>query len=152
MKIKVFKRPGNKKKLVNELIEIIKSLTGKWFTKEVQEYTPNDLKYQDLITVSNKNELIGFIIYTCIDGKIVIMLMAIKPTYQNMGYGKQLYEAFESKIKNEGFKTIMVQTVPEEVNENYKGTIEFYKKRGFKIVKQYKELWEHGAIELEKGI
>jgi ribosomal protein S18 acetylase RimI-like enzyme len=80
------------------------------------------------------------------------MLMAIKPTYQKMGYGKQLYNAFEAMIKGEGFKTIMVQTVPEEVNENYKGTIEFYKKRGFKIVKQYNELWENGAIELEKGI
>lgn len=44
----------------------------------------------------------------------------------------------------------MVQTVPDDINENYRGTIEFYKKCGFKITKRYMELWEHGAIELEK--
>ena len=152
MKTKVYKRPGYNKKITTDVVEIIRSVSGKWFTEEVQGYVPNDMKFQDLIAIYDQRKMKGFIIYTCIDGKIVMMLMAIRSEDQRKGYGAYLYSKFEEMIRRQGFSIIMLQTIPQEVNENYKGTIEFYEKQGFKIVKHYTELWEHGAVELEKAI
>ena len=49
MKIKFYKRPGNRKNIVNKIIEIVKELTGNYFTKDVMETVPFDLYYQDLV-------------------------------------------------------------------------------------------------------
>lgn len=152
MTIKRYYRPGNNKKLITSVLNVVLSVTGEWFTKEVAEYIADDLKYQDLIGCFEKNVLIGFIVFTCIDGKITITTMAVRKDQRKKGYGTKLYESLEKEVINEGYKAILVQTVPEEVNRNYKSTIEFYIRMGFKIKKRYSELWENGAIELEKEI
>jgi hypothetical protein len=152
VKIKILRRPGKNKKIVEKIVKIINTMTGKWFTANVAENVVYDLYYQDLILLFDKREIQSFILFTCIDGSIQIMLMATRIDKHNMGYGKRLYEWFEKYIKQRGFNSIIVQTVPDDVNENYKGTINFYNKRGFKFKKRYNELWEHGAIELEKKL
>jgi GNAT superfamily N-acetyltransferase len=152
MKIKFYKRPGNKKKLVGKIIEIIKELTGNYFTKEVMENVPFDLFYQDLAVLYIKNKIESFIIFTCIDGYITITLIATRYKNRNKGYGTIIYKYFEKKMVKRGFKHFLLQTVPEESNKNYHDTIEFYKKQGYKINKIYKELWESGAVELIKEI
>jgi GNAT superfamily N-acetyltransferase len=152
MRIKFYKRPGNKKKLVDKIIEIIKELTGNYFTKDVMENVPFDLFYQDLVVLYVNNEIESFIIFTCIDGSITITLIATRYKNRNKGYGTILYKNFEKNMVQRGFKHFLVQTVPEEANKNYHDTIEFYKKRGYKINKLYKELWKTGALELIKEI
>ena len=152
MKIKLFRRPGHKVKLVNSITGIISGLTGDWFTKDAAEYIPLDLYYQDMFFLFNKGEAVSFIIFTCIDGKITITLMATKPENRNAGYGTTLFRHFEKYVKEKLFRTILVQTVPQESNPNYRGTIAFYKKMGFEMTRVFKDLWETGAIQLEKSL
>jgi ribosomal protein S18 acetylase RimI-like enzyme len=152
MKIKFYKRPGNKKKLVDKIIGIIKELTGNYFTKDVMENAPFDLYYQDLVVLYINGQIESFIIFTCIDGYITITLIATRYKNRNKGYGTILYKYFEKEMIKNGFKHFLVQTVPEEANANFHDTIEFYKKQGYKINKLYKELWENGALELIKEI
>ncbi|QQO10368.1 GNAT family N-acetyltransferase [Breznakiella homolactica] len=150
MKCKLYKRPGHKKKIISEIVQIINELTGTWFTKEIPELVPYDLYFQDLFVLLDKKKIQSFIIFSSFDGNIVITLMATRLESRSYGYGTKLYKEFEKYIRKIKFKRIMVQTVPEESNSNYKSTISFYKKQGFEVIKMYKELWESGAIELEK--
>jgi GNAT superfamily N-acetyltransferase len=152
MKIKFYKRPGDKKKLINKILEIVKELTGNYFTKEVMASVPFDLYYQDLVVLYINRKIESFIIFTCIDGYITITLIATRYKNRNKGYGTILYKYFEKEMIKNGFKHFLVQTVPEEANTNFHDTIEFYKKQGYKINKLYKELWENGALELIKEI
>ena len=152
MKIKIYKRPGNKKKLANKIIEIVKELTGKYFTEEVMESIPFDLYYQDLAVLYINGGIESFIIFTCIDGYITITLMATRYEDRNKGYGTILYKHFERSMIRKGFRRFLVQTVPEESNKNFHDTIEFYKRQDYKTNKMYKELWEDGALELIKEI
>jgi GNAT superfamily N-acetyltransferase len=82
----------------------------------------------------------------CVDGEYVglisidfpypenanIYWMGILRQYQSAGIGKILsYEAFQW-AKNSGAKTISVETLsPEEADENYLKTYQFYKSLGF---------------------
>jgi ribosomal protein S18 acetylase RimI-like enzyme len=152
MKIKLYKRPGKNKSLINKLKNIIDGLTGNWFTKEVGQNYSVDLYYQDLFVLYEKNKIKSFIIFTCIDGYITITLFATNYVDRNKGYGTILYKKFEKHCINNGFNKFLIQTVPEEVNINFHDTIKFYEKHGYKITKKYKELWENGAIEMEKII
>jgi len=150
--LRTIKRPGCKRRVVNEILEIIDSVTTTWFTKEVYEYVPYDLKYQDVIVLIQNQKIIGFIMYTCLDGKIAMTLMAIHKDHQGKGYGTLIYEKLEENMKNKGFTTIMLQTIPPDINANYIKTIKFWNNQGFKITKRYNELWDHGAIEMEKNL
>jgi Acetyltransferases len=148
MRIKIYKRPRSKK-LRNDICNIVGNYTESYFTKEVKESIDNDLKYPDIICILQKKHLIGFLEYTSFDGKICIILMAVDPNYANNGIGKQLIQKLVFISRLQSFKKVFVQTVPDTVNTNYKATINFYESVGFRIVKTYTELWEHGAIELE---
>jgi len=150
--LRTIKRPGCKRRVVNEILEIIDSVTTTWVTKEVYEYVPYDLKYQDVIVLIKNQKIIGFIMYTCLDGKIAMTLMAIHKDHQGKGYGTLIYEKLEENMKNKGFTTIMLQTIPPDINANYIKTIKFWNNQGFKITKRYNELWDHGAIEMEKNL
>jgi len=150
--LRTFKRPGSNRRLVNEILQIIDSVTITWFTKEVYEYVPYDLKFQDVILLIKKRKIIGFIMYTCLDGKITMTLMAIHKDYQGKGYGTLMYRKLEENMKNKGFTNIMLQTIPPDVNANYEKTIKFWINQGFEITRRYNELWDHGAIEMEKKI
>ena len=152
MKIILFKRPGKNKKLINELKIIIDELTGTWFTKHVGQNFYIDLYYQDLFVLYDKNKVKSFIIFTCIDGYITITLFATKNEDRNKGYGSILYNSFEKHCIKNGFNQFLLQTKPPQIFQNYKSTINFYEKHGYKITKIYKELWENGAIQMEKNV
>ena len=152
MKIKMYKRPGKKNKLINELRSIIIKLTGEWFTKDVWESFHIDLNYQDVFVLYDKAKIKSFVMFTCLDSFIHITLFATEYDDRNKGYGSFLYNYFENYCVKNGFKKFSVNTVPEEVNKNYHSTIKFYEKHGFRITKIYKELWENGAVIMEKII
>jgi ribosomal protein S18 acetylase RimI-like enzyme len=152
MKIKLYKRPGKKINLINELRSIISKLTGEWFTKEVGENFYIDLHYQDVFVLHDNGKVKSFVMFTCLDGFIHITLFATDYDDRNKGYGSFLYNHFENYCIKNGFKKFSVNTVPEEVNKNYHSTIKFYEKHGYKIVRIYKELWENGAVTMEKII
>jgi len=81
-----------------------------------------------------------------------ITLMATRPEFQGRRLGSQLIQYFFGYAQKLGFQTVVVMTVPEDVNHLYDATIRFYQKHGFTIEKRYNELWEHGAVQLLKRL
>jgi ribosomal protein S18 acetylase RimI-like enzyme len=152
MRIRYVKRPGNNKKLVETLVGITREHVGDWFTGNVPEDLRSDLRFQDAFVLIDKGKVQSFLAFTGIDRSVYIMMFATRRSERGKGYGSQLYRHFERYIVRYGITSLRIQTVPPEVNENYRETLRFYEKLGFKIVKRYTELWEHGALELEKVI
>jgi GNAT superfamily N-acetyltransferase len=151
-KIRLFKRPGGRNKLVRQVLEIVRPLTGSWFTKEVAESLPNDLHFHDLAALFLNGAMQSFITFTGMDGAVLVALMATAYDSRGRGYGTRLYQWSESYVRRIGFNRIRLQTVPADVNPNYRSTISFYEKQGFVFVKRYDGLWEHGAVEYEKKL
>ena len=94
--------------------------------------------------------IVSFIVFTCWDGSPNITLMATKRIYACKGYGKLLLNHFENHIKSLDFHCIELLTVPPNTKPVYISTVAFYKSVGFYIMKEYKELWESGAIKMIK--
>ena len=148
--IKIYKRPISS--IRTEIVLIAKSLTYKWFTPNVPKDTYRDLEFQDVIILKQFNKIISFIMFTCLDGSIHISLMGTRPKYIGKGYGSILINEFFKYIKTIKHKRIIVYTVPPDKKQPYTITLAFYLKHGFKITKEYKELWESGAIQLIKEL
>ena len=152
MEIKLYKRPGKNKKLINELKIIIEKLTGNWFTDHVGQSFFIDLHFQDMFVLYDNNKVKSFLIFTCIDGYITITLFATNCEDRNKGFGSILYNSFEKYCVKKGFRKFQLQTKPPDIIENYHSTVKFYEKHGYRIKKIYKEFWENGAIQMEKII
>lgn len=148
--IKLFQRPELNVK--EKIIEIVELLTGKWFTQNVPEDTRNDLLFHDVFCLMNDEKLLSFIIFTSLDGSINITLMGTHPEHHGKGLGRILLNQFFDYVVKLGFKRIVVLTVPPDVKNSYKGTVDFYIKNGFEINRRYNELWEKGALELIKNL
>jgi hypothetical protein len=61
-----------------------------------------------------------------------------------------LLARLEDEAGRRGFSEIRAMTVPPEKKPAYAGTVSFYLKNGFLITNRYPDLWESGAILLEK--
>lgn len=136
---------------VNQIIEIATDYTQDYFTNNVPEDTRLDLQFHRVLYLKSENDIISFIVFTCLDGTPQIMLMATKRKYVSKGYGKICMQYFTEHIKSLGFKDIDVMTVPPQTKPVYASTLKFYRNSGFIIVKEYSELWESGAIKLRKS-
>jgi len=148
--IQLYQRPD--KNVVEEVVNIARLLTDKWFTSGVPEDTERDLLFQDAYCLKCDGKLASFIVFTCWDGSIYITLMATHPEYMNKGLGSVLISNFFEHIKKLGFNRIVVLTVPPDINPLYSSTVKFYEKQGFIISKRYNEIWQNGALELMKEL
>jgi ribosomal protein S18 acetylase RimI-like enzyme len=151
IEFKLYQRPTNKD-VVRQIINIIKSLTGTWFTENVALDTERDLLFQDVLCITIEEKIASFIIFTCWDGSINITLMSTKLEYHGLGLGSKLMNYFCDYTKQLGFDKIVLLTVPPKVKPSYNLTVNFYIKNGFMIGKEYSELWESGAVELTKEL
>jgi ribosomal protein S18 acetylase RimI-like enzyme len=59
-------------------------------------------------------------------------------------------EALFEHARSLGFRDIFLWTVPPSVDSRRVATIGFYEKHGFTIEKEYKELWQDGALQMRK--
>lgn len=151
MEFKFYRRPTDEA-AVNQIIDITKSLTGKWFTENVPSDTEKDIHFHDVLCISVEEKVVSFIIFTCLDGSINILLMGTLLDYQGLGYGSMLMKHFCDNIKKMGFDRIVAFTVPPKAKPSYSSTVNFYIKNGFVLKKEYTEMWENGAIELVKQL
>lgn len=138
--------------VIEEIVELVSLLTGRWFTANVPADTRRDLLFQDACCVRADGRIVSVLIFTCLDGDIHITLMATHPEYRGKGIGSQLLVHFNEYTKAMGFPRIVLFTVPPDVKEAYYATVAFYEKMGFTIRKRYTELWESGAIEMVKEL
>jgi len=136
----------------DQILKIVQDLTPYWFTENVLHDTANDLLFQDVVYLVENDKIISFIIFTCWDGSIYITLMGTDPGYKNHGYGTILINSFFERVKSLGFNKIKLLTVPAETKPHYAQTIKFYEKNGFFATKRFNEIWESGALLLEKEI
>jgi ribosomal protein S18 acetylase RimI-like enzyme len=151
--IKLYRQPNaepRNKKIVEGIIAITKSLVGKWFSDNMPDEAFHNLQFHNALCITKEKEVVSFLLYTFWDGKIYISLMATRLDLQGKGLGSQLIERFFSEAQKLGYQNVSVFTIPEDVNPKYSGTIHFYEKHGFKIIKRYTELWREAALLLEK--
>ena len=136
----------------DEIVSIAQELTTRWFTSNVPDDTFRDLLFQDVLILRRASRIESFIMYTCLDGIIQLSLMGTRLDSREKGFGSILIEAFFNRIKEMGFKQIMVYTVPPDTKPAYYSTVRFYQKHGFRILRRFDELWEHGALQLLKDL
>lgn len=151
--IELHQRPSsNNKPVVDQLVDITRGLTGDWFEPDVQEYLPRDLIYQDALCLEVEGRVASFIVFTSFDGSILITLMGTDPNIRGKGFGSRLMEALFDHARSLGFPDVFLWTVPPSVDPRRVATLAFYEKHGFVIEKEYKELWQNGALQLRKRL
>ncbi|MBI5094125.1 MAG: GNAT family N-acetyltransferase [Candidatus Hydrogenedentes bacterium] len=150
MEIYLHSRPAG---LVAEaILSIVADLTGEWFTTDVAPATERDLLFQDVFCAIQDGRIRSFIMFTSHDGAIHITLTGTSPAYRGQGIGSALMKRLELHAGALGFDEIVVFTVPPASKPVYQATVDFYRKHGFKVVKEYRELWQNGALELRKSL
>lgn len=100
---------------------------------------------ENILTIKNNNELIGFIHYSKIFECIEIQNIIIEKSYRNKGYASTLINILISK----NIKT--TQKIILEVNENNIEAIKFYQKQKFKEINRRHKYYKTGdAIIMER--
>jgi len=151
--IELYQRPAlDNKPAVDQMVAIVSELTGEWFEDDVQEYLPRDLMYQDALCVEVDGKIASFIVFTSFDGSILITLMGTDPSFRGQGLGSKLMEGLFDHARGLGFRDVFLWTVPPSVDPRRAATIGFYQKHGFVIEKEYKELWQDGALQMRKTL
>lgn len=136
---------------IDQIAAIAQDYTSDYFTENVPDDTRSDLLFQRVAFLKNGNEIIAFIVFTCLEGCPHITLLATKRDYTRKGYGNTLMHQFTAYINNLGFRCIELMTVLPESKPVYFSTVRFYKSVGFIITGTYPFLWETGAIKLRKS-
>ena len=150
MKIEIHSRPTGP--AADEIVSIVRDLTGEWFTPDVAPATRRDLLFQDVVCVRQDGRIRAFIMFTSHDGAILITLMGTSRQCRGRGFGSALMDRLASHAKELGFGEIVTFTVPPAAKPAYQATVGFYQKRGFRVVREYAELWQSGALELRKPL
>lgn len=149
MRFSVEKEPSQN--TIDQIVAIAQDYTADYFTKNVPADTMSDLLFQRAAHLKANNEIVAFVVFTCLDGCPHITLLATKRAYAGKGYGKLLMQHFVSYITELGFRSIEVMTVLPETKPVYFATVGFYESVGFAITDTYPFLWESGAIKLKKS-
>jgi ribosomal protein S18 acetylase RimI-like enzyme len=150
MDIEIHRRPSSH--VAEEILSIVEDLTGEWFTEDVAPATRRDLLLQDAVCVREKSRVRAFLMFTSYDGAIHITLMGTSPEYRGRGFGSALIEFLVSHAEELGFWEIIAFTVRPEAKPCYRATVDFYRKRGFRVVREHGELWQSGAVELRRQL
>lgn len=100
----------------NLLYDIFKKDFGDLFFDEINN--PTVLEFE--------NQTIGFLSFSLFFDESELLLIALKPEFQNKGYGKMLMEFYLKTMKDNNIKTCYL-----EVSVNNLKAINFYKRFGF---------------------
>lgn len=72
-----------------------------------------------------------------------IYIMAVKKEFQNRGIGKALFEKAEKYLFEKEYKFLTVKTLsPAIKDEGYANTRNFYFRRGFLPLEEFKQIWD----------
>lgn len=134
---------------IDQIASIVEEYTKDYFTANFPDDIRIDMKFQRTMYLKDKSEIISCIVFTCLDGSPHITLMATKRSYINKGYGKLLMQYFVEYVTGIGLNSIELLTFSPDTISVYKSTVEFYKSVGFKIIREYKDLWEIGTKTLK---
>ncbi|MDU8885483.1 N-acetyltransferase [Yeosuana sp. MJ-SS3] len=116
------------------LLEELNSVNNGYFVEtDINDYVDKILKKAVLIEVDKSGILVGFIAYYANDiasETAYLTMLAVKPLYQNEGYGKHLLDLSIKDIRDKGFVKYGL-----EVLKNNFQAFKFYENQGFKTIK-----------------
>lgn len=133
-----------------QILSIVSDYTEDYFTDSLPQDTKNDLKFQQAALLKDKNKIVSFIVFPCLDGSPHITLMATDRKSGGKGYGKLLMQHFVGYLTSLGFHSIELLTVLPQSKPIYQSTVAFYESAGFSVIKEYPDLWESGAVKMRK--
>lgn len=148
--VQLFSRPP--KEIIEQIVEIARLLTEKWFTANVPDDIAKDLLFHDALCLFRQGKIVSFLVFTSLDGAINITLLGTHPDFRAQGLGSILMNHLFEHVKRLGFDRVVAFTVPPDVKPSYTPTVQFYQKHGFTLRKRYDNLWESGAIELVREL
>ena len=134
---------------INQIYSIAKDYTKDYFTKNFPDEIKIDMQFQRAALLKDDAEIVSCIVFTCLDGSPHITMMATKRVYNSKGYGKLLMRYFVDYVSGLGLNSIELYTFSPQTKSIYSSTVGFYERMGFKIVREYKDLWETGTITLK---
>lgn len=83
----------------------------------------------EVYTFSNAGETVGIMLMVAVDSSTIeIKNMAVVDSARGQGTGRQMIKAMEKKVKNSGYRTILVGTSNSSI-----GNLIFYQKCGFRF-------------------
>lgn len=134
----------NDKKQKELISSIILADLPDWFglPSSTAEYIKNSQELPFWAEIENDSAK-GFIVLKETSSDTVeVYVMGVLRSIHNNGIGKQLFTAFYSYAKEQGYSFIQVKTVQEGCYKEYDSTIQFYKKLGFKELECFPTLWD----------
>ncbi|MFX0136016.1 MAG: GNAT family N-acetyltransferase [Candidatus Hodarchaeota archaeon] len=143
-------------KLAIKVAESLKHKTEepKWFDPEAIETMKKEFPNKRGYVAIVNNNVVGFITYKIKEKGLELSWIGVLEKYHRKGIGKKLVEKLLMFAKEKKCRYIDVETVaPHHVDENYRRTIAFYKKTGFKerqiLEKADKGIWDMISMRLE---
>ncbi|KON91992.1 GNAT family N-acetyltransferase [Rossellomorea marisflavi] len=83
----------------------------------------------EVYTFSYDGEIVGIMLIVELDSTIIeIKNMAVVASFRGKGIGRQMIESIEKKVRNSGYRTILVGTSNSSI-----GNLMFYQKCGFRF-------------------
>ncbi|MDR4937043.1 GNAT family N-acetyltransferase [Rossellomorea marisflavi] len=83
----------------------------------------------EVYTFSYDGEIVGIMLIVEVDSTIIeIKNMAVVASFRGQGIGRQMTESIEKKVRNSGYRTILVGTSNSSI-----GNLMFYQKCGFRF-------------------
>lgn len=144
--INLYQRPElNNKDIAEQILTIVSSLVGEWFSSDVPDEVTKDLLFHDVICFEKYGKVVSFIVFTSMEGAIRIVQMGTAPADQGQGSGSALIQYLFEHTKSLGIDRIDVFTVPPAKKPSYESTVKFYQKHGFIIEKEFPGMWNTGA-------
>jgi len=138
--IEFITRKDQKEKIAEKILQALPD----WFG--VEKYTREYIKQSsDMPFWAYKENIdyVGFIsLKKTADFTAEIYVMGILPQYHRQGIGKQLFAAFESYAKVQGYEYVQVKTVERGHYDEYDKTVSFYESLGFRALEVFPTLWD----------
>ena len=127
---------------------------SKWFDPEAIEMMENEFPNKKGFVALVNNDVVGFISYKMKKDVLELSWIGVLEKNHRKGIGKKLVEKLLNFAKEKKYKFIDVETVaPHHVDENYRKTVAFYEKMGFKeheiLEKADKDIWDMVRMRLE---
>lgn len=138
---------------IESIDKIAKSLHPKWFTADALQNISIDAQIDKCYVAESDNDIVGFIIFSSLDGEARINWLGVNPEFHGKGTGSMLLESVITFVKKIGSKKIIVETVIEQEPKDgsYDETMKFYMKQGFTIRKKY-PIEHYEGFTFSKGI
>ena len=134
---------------INQIYDIAMDYSCDYFTENFPNDMRLDMTFHRVLYIKEAHEIISCLVFTCLDGSPHITMLATKRERAGQGFGKQLIQAFQEHVTQFGFHSIELFTFSPKSKPLYQSTLAFYENAGFRVIREYQDLWEPGTITLK---